>query len=179
LSQLLAVDIGFETSRLLSFSIDPSLNGYDPPKLKQFTKALLERLNAAPGVDGAGVAGIRLLEGNQWSTSMSVEGYQPKPDESQTHWANHISPGYFRTMGIPILAGRDFTERDELTIAPPPGAPDFRVAIVNERVARHYFGDANALGRRIGFGADPNTPTPERSRGRSHSPSAASGSSPR
>ena len=160
LDNLLAVDIGFETSRLLSFSIDPSLNGYDPPKLKQFTKTLLERLNAAPGVEGAGLAGIRLLEGNQWSTSMSVEGYQPKPDESQTQWANNISPGYFRTMGIPILAGRDFTERDELTLAPPPGSPDFRVAIVNERFARHYFGDANAVGRRIGFGADPGTPTP-------------------
>ena len=160
LDNLLAVDIGFETSRLLSFSIDPSLNGYDPPKLKQFTKTLLERLNAAPGVEGAGLAGIRLLEGNQWSTSMSVEGYQPKPDESQTQWANNISPGYFRTMGIPILAGRDFTERDELTVAPPPGSPDFRVAIVNERFARHYFGDANAVGRRIGFGADPGTPTP-------------------
>jgi predicted permease len=160
LDNLLAVDIGFETSRLLSFSIDPSLNGYDPPKVKQFTKTLLERLNAAPGVEGAGLAGIRLLEGNQWSTSMSVEGYQPKPDESQTQWANNISPGYFRTMGIPILAGRDFTERDELTVAPPPGSPDFRVAIVNERFARHYFGDANPVGRRIGFGADPGTPTP-------------------
>jgi predicted permease len=160
LDNLLAVDIGFETSRLLSFSIDPSLNGYDAPKLKQFTKTLLERLNAAPGVEGAGLAGIRLLEGNQWSTGMSVEGYQPKPDESQTQWANHISPGYFRTMGIPMLAGRDFRDRDELTVAPPPGSPDFRVAIVNERFARHYFGDSTAVGRRIGFGVDPNTPTP-------------------
>jgi predicted permease len=160
LDNLLKVDIGFDTSRLLSFSIDPSLNGYDPPKVRRFAKSLLERLHAAPGVDGAGIAGIRLLEGNQWSTSMTVEGYQPKPDESQSQWANSVSPGYFKAMGIPILAGRDFTDRDELTVPPPPGAPDFRVAIVNERFARHYFGDSVPIGRRIGFGADPSTPTP-------------------
>ena len=63
-------------------------------------------------------------------------------------------------MGIPILAGRDFTERDERTVAPPPGTPDFRVAIVNETFARYYFGAASPIGRRIGFGADPHSPTP-------------------
>jgi len=160
LDNLLKVDIGFETGRLLSFSIDPSLNGYDPPKLRLFAKTLLERLNREPGVEGAGLAGIRLLEGNQWSASMTVEGYQPKPDEGTSQWANSVSPGYFKAMGIPILAGRDFTERDEIFAAPPPGAPDFRVAIVNERFARHYFGDAPAIGRRIGFGGEPGTPTP-------------------
>ena len=160
LDNLLAVDIGFESSRLLSFSIDPSLNGYDPPRLRLFVKTLLERLNRMPGVDAAGVATIRLLEGNQWNTSMTVQGYQPKPDENSPIWCNSISPGYFKAMGIPILAGRDFNERDEITVAPPPGSPDFRVAIVNERFARYFFGDSNAIGRRIGFGADPNTSTP-------------------
>jgi predicted permease len=160
LNNLLAVDIGFESTRLLSFSIDPSLNGYDAPRVRTFARTLIERLNASPGVEGAGLAAIRLLEGNQWNTSMTVESHQPKPDDSSSVWANSISPGYFKAMGIPVLAGRDFNERDEITAAPPPGAPDFRVVIVNERFARHYFGDSPAVGRRIGFGTDPNTPTP-------------------
>lgn len=160
LDNLLAVDIGFETTRLISFSMDPSLSGYEPVRSRQFVKSLLERLHNTPGVDGAGVATMRLLEGNQWSTSLSVAGYQPKPDESMDQWANSVSPGYFKAMGIPLLMGRDFNERDELTAQPAPGAPDFRVAIVNERFARHYFGEANAVGRHIGFGMDPNTPTP-------------------
>jgi len=160
LDNLLGVDIGFESSRLLSFGIDPSLNRYEPQRVRQFAKTLIERLNQLPGVDGAGVATIRLLEGNQWSTTMTVEGYRPTGEENGLQWANAVSPGYFKAMGIPIIAGRDFGERDEITVAPPPGAPDFRVAIVNERFARHYFGDSNPIGRRIGFGADPNTPTP-------------------
>ena len=67
--------------------------------------------------------------------------------EAATRTSSHLgqyssSPGYFKTMGIPMLAGRDFTDRDERTAPPPQGTPDFRVAIVNERFARHYFGDA-------------------------------------
>jgi predicted permease len=160
LNNLLSVDIGFQSNRLLSFSIDPSLNRYEPERTRQFARTLLERLNQLPGVEGSGIAGIRLLEGNQWSTTMSVEGARPTGTDNNLQHANSVSPGYFKTMGIPILAGRDFTERDAITVAPPEGTPDFRVAIVNERFAKHYFGNDSALGRRIGFGADPNTPTP-------------------
>ena len=160
LGNLLRVDIGFRTERLISFSMDPSLSRYEPHRTRQFLKTLLERLDAAPGVEGAGIATIRLLEGNQWSTSITVQGYQPKPDEELSQWANSITPGYFKAMGIPIVMGRDFTDRDELTGPPVEGAPDFRVAIVNQRFARHYFGNDNPIGRRIGFGGDPNTPTP-------------------
>ena len=160
LTNLLAVDIGFETKRLLSFSLDPTSSGYNPAQVHTFTKALLDRLNRTPGVEGAGLLGIRLLEGNQWNTSMTVEGSEGKAGVNTMQWANTISPGYFKAMGIPILAGRDFTERDERTVAPPPGTPDFRVTIVNETFARYYFGAASPIGRRIGFGADPNLPTP-------------------
>jgi predicted permease len=160
LDNLLAVDIGFESSRLLSFNVDPSLNGYEPARTRQLVKTLLDRLRASPGVEGAGLATTRLLEGNQRTSSITVEGYRPKPDGNSSQWCNAISPGYFDAMKIPILVGRDFSERDERTDTPPPGTPAFRVAIVNESFARHYFGDGNPLGRRIGFGGDPNTPTP-------------------
>jgi putative ABC transport system permease protein len=160
LGNLLAVDIGFDASRLISFGVDPTLNGYDPPRTRQFVKALMQTLNTTPGVEAAGVASMRILEGNQWTTSITVEGYQAKPDENSSQWANSVSPGYFKTMGIPLLAGRDFTERDERIAPPAKGERDFRVAIVNEKFARHYFGGGNAVGRRIGFGGNPNTPTP-------------------
>jgi predicted permease len=70
-----------------------------------------------------------------------------------------ISPGYFRAMGIPILMGRDFTEKDE-RLEVPEGSNGFRVAIANEQFARKYFAGRNPIGGRIGFGANPNTPTP-------------------
>jgi putative ABC transport system permease protein len=160
LGNLLAVDIGFNASHLISFGMDPTLNGYDPPRTRQFTKALLTKLNATAGVESAGLASMRILEGNQWTTSITVEGYQAKSNENSTQWANSVSPGYFKTMGIPLLAGREFTDRDERLAPPLKGERDFRVAIVNERFARHYFGTGNAVGRRIGFGGNPNTPTP-------------------
>jgi len=160
LDNLLAVDIGFETTRLVSFSMDPSLSGYEPQRTRDFVKTLLSRLGTTPGVEDAGLATMRLLDSNQWMTAMSVQGYQPKPDERMELLVNSVSPGYFRAMGIPVLMGRDFADRDELTAAPIPGQPDFRVAIVNERFARQYFPGGNAIGRRIGFGQDPNTPTP-------------------
>jgi predicted permease len=152
LDNLLRIDLGFESGRLLSFSVDPSLSGYDPPKLRQFVRTLRERLERTPGVDAAGIAGIRLLEGNQWNASIVVEGYKATGNENSLQWCNVVTPGYFKAMGIPVLVGRDFNDRDERAVPPPPGGIDFRVAIVNERFARHYFGGGNPIGRRIGFG---------------------------
>jgi predicted permease len=160
LANLLAVDIGFQSSHLISFGVDPTLNGYDPPRTRLFTRTLLARLNAAPGIESAGIASMRILEGNQWTTSITVEGYQARQNENSSQWANSITPGYFKTLGIPLLAGRDFTERDERIAPPASGERDFRVAIVNERFARHYFGTGSPIGRRVGFGGNPNTPTP-------------------
>ncbi len=160
LNNLLAVDIGFETRRLVSFSVDPALSGFDRGRARAFTRSLLERLTHAPGIESAGVASIRLLEGNQWTTSITVDGYTAKPGDNSTQWGNLVSPGYFAAMGIPILAGRDFSERDERTVPAPAGTPNYRVAIVNETFARHYYGDASPIGRRLGFGGNPNTPTP-------------------
>jgi predicted permease len=160
LDNLLALDIGFDASRILSFGIDPTLSGYDTERTRQFVRTLLERLDRTPGVEGAGLATVRLLEGNQWNSLITVEGYQPKPDENTGVWNNSISPGYFKAMGIPLLMGRDFDERDARTGPLPPGARDLRVAIVNEQFVKQFFGTANPIGRHIGFGADPNTPTP-------------------
>jgi putative ABC transport system permease protein len=164
LHNLTAVDLGLKTANLVAFAIDPSLNGYTPPRSAQLSKDLLERLRTTPGVTSAGFATVRILEDNQWTTSMTIEGYTPKPDERMGAWANAISPGYFNALGIPVLMGRDFDHRDEgARAAAPKGQRDpgpYRVAIVNERFAKYYFGTGNPIGRRIGFGSDPGTPTP-------------------
>jgi predicted permease len=164
LYNLTSVDLGLKTTNLIAFAIDPSLNGYPPARSTQLAKELLERLRATPGVTGAGFATVRILEDNQWTTSMTVEGYTPKPDERRGVWANSISPGYFNALGIPLLMGRDFDQRDEgARPRPPKGQRDtgeYGVAIVNERFAKHYFGTSNPIGRHIGFGSDPGTQTP-------------------
>ena len=158
LDNLLKVDIGIKTDSLLSFTVDPSLNGYQGDRTTQFARTLLERLRTTPGLSAAGFATVRLLEGNQWNTSMTVEGYQPKADESTVTWCNAVSPGYFQAMGIPLLMGRDFNERDAL---PAGETSTFRAAVVNESFARKFFGEnGNPIGKRFGFGDNPNTPTP-------------------
>jgi predicted permease len=161
LANLLAVDIGFDARTLVSFTVDPSLNGYTPAASKQFAKALLERLKAAPGVAAAGLASQRLLDGSQRTTDITVAGYRPAPDEEMEQNWNTVGPGYFRAMGIPVLRGREFDARDESTVADgPAGGAPFRVVVVNELFAKRYFGAEDPIGRRIGFGSNPNGATP-------------------
>ncbi|HEY2943523.1 MAG TPA: ABC transporter permease, partial [Vicinamibacteria bacterium] len=161
LANLRTVDVGFDARSLVSFTVDPSLNGYTPAASKQFAKALLERLNAAPGVAAAGLASQRLLDGSQRTTDVRVAGYRPAPDEEMEQNWNSVGPGYFRAMGIPVLRGREFDARDESDVADgrAAGAP-FRVVIVNERFAKRYFGAEDPIGRRMGFGSDPDGATP-------------------
>jgi predicted permease len=162
LHNLMQVDLGFDTRSLVSFDLDPGLNGYQPGTTKQFVGTLLERLNATSGVSGASLSGIRLLEGNNWTSSVTIEGYHAGVEEDMGQHCNTIGPGYFRAMGIPVLKGREFDARD-VTRIPTGRRPEettFAAVVVNERFARKYFGDEDPVGRRIGFGDDPNTPTP-------------------
>jgi predicted permease len=104
-----------------------------------------------------------LLEGNEWDSTITIEGYVAKPGENMNPYCNGVSPGYFRTLGMPLIAGRDFDERDVKFTAPNPdrnAPPSMKVAIVSENFARRYFGETSPVGRHIGFGGDPGTPTP-------------------
>jgi predicted permease len=163
LRNLRLLDLGLKTDNLVAFNISPSLSGYTPVRTKQFNRQLVERIGAMPGISAAAFAQMGLLEGNEWDSSMSVEGYEPKPGENMNPFCNAVSPGYFTTMGIPLIEGRDFSDRD-VRVDPPESGPDampqYRVAIVSESYARHYFGDRSPIGRHIGFGIDPGTKTP-------------------
>jgi predicted permease len=162
LRNLKTLDPGFRTENLIAFSVDPTMNGYSPERTKLLYKQLTESVAGLPGVTSAALTAVGLLEGNEWDSSITIEGYQSKPGENMNPYCNAVSPGYFATMGIPLLLGRDFTLKDEHTVAPERGLniPNFRVAIANEKFVKHYFGDANPIGRHIGFGMDPGTKTP-------------------
>ena len=150
LQNLQRTDTGFrDIDNLVTFQVSPALNGYDTPRAMQFYRDLLDRLRAAPGVKGAAIAAVPLLHGWEWDSSLSVEGHQAKDGEDMQGFMNSLSPGYFDTMGIALLEGRDFTSADHREKA--------NVAIVNRRFAEHYFGDKSAVGRHIGFGGGPGT----------------------
>jgi predicted permease len=154
---------GFPTGNLVAFNVDPTLNGYDGPRAKEFYRRLTDEINAIPGVRSMGLASMRILEDNEWDNWVTVEGYTAnKPADFPSPYMNSISPGYFRTMGVPFVAGRDFTDKDTETLQhgekPKDTAP--RVVLVNEKFAKRFFGSAgNAIGRHAGFGVDPGTKT--------------------
>ena len=152
---------GFAPGNLVAFNIDPSLNGYDTPRAKAFYQRLSDNLGSIPGTRSVGLAALRILEDNEWDSSVTVEGYSAKNGEHIQAFMNSISPRYFETLGVPILAGRDFTIRDNEEIQHGPEAGDWNPtkAIVNEKFAKKYFGSTNVVGRHVGFGNDPGTKT--------------------
>ena len=164
LQNLHLTDLGMRADNLLAFSIDPSIGGYSPERTQQFYQQLLDRMKTQAGVSGIAFASMGVLEGNEWDSTMTIEGYEAKPGENMNPYCNAVSPGYFKTMGVPFVAGRDFEARDAGVIQPDPklqGPPStFRVAVVNESFAKHYYGNASPIGWRIGFGGDPGTSTP-------------------
>jgi predicted permease len=150
LQNLKAADSGFrDLDNLVTFQLSPALNGYDAPRTVHFYQELQERLRAIPGVKSAALAAVAVLHGDEWDSTTSVEGHQAKDGEDMQAFMNALSPGYFQTMGTPVLQGRDFDRRDI--------RKDSKVAIVNERFARHFFGDRSAVGRHIGRGDGPGT----------------------
>jgi predicted permease len=151
LQNLKAAETGVTLDNLMSFQLSPSLNGYDDDRATLFYRQLLDRVRSAPGVMSAAYAAVPILAGDEWDNSMSVEGHQAKDGEDMQAFMNAVSPGYFETMKIPLLEGRDFRLTDAKKI------PNSTVAIVNKRFADHFFPGRSAIGKRIGNGTGPDT----------------------
>jgi predicted permease len=100
---------------------------------------MLDRLRALPGVQSASASQMAPVSGYTWNEALKVDQFTPKSTDDALTWANAVSDGYFATLDIPLLSGRDFDARDSRS------AP--RVAIVNEAMARHFFGTPAAVGR--------------------------------
>jgi predicted permease len=158
---------GFLPERLVGFNIDPSLNGYSVERLKVFYQQLTDNLATIPGVQSVGLASMRIMENNEWDSSMTAEGYTAaKPEDRAQPYMNQIGPGYFATLGVPIVAGRDFRLTDNREVQRPARADEAdderwtpTAVMINEKFARKYFAGRNPIGMHVGFGSDPGTPT--------------------
>jgi predicted permease len=162
LSNLSNLGPGFPAERLVGFQIDPSRSGYTPERAKVFFQQLTDSLGSIPGVQSAGLAAMRILENNEWDSSVTVEGYNPAtPKDRPEPYMNMISPNYFATLGVPIVLGRDFTVNDSREVKNGPQPDDWTptAVMINEKFARLYFQGQNPIGRHIGFGDDPGTHT--------------------
>ncbi len=152
---------GFPTENLLAFNVNPALNGYSSEHAKTFYRELTDRINGIAGVRSVGLAQMRILEEDERDNWVTIEGYHPtKSSETPDPYMNDVSPGYFATLGIPIVAGRDFTPKDTQNVQHGE-KPDYRAptaVLVNEKFANKYFrSPGNAIGRHVGFGIDTTT----------------------
>jgi putative ABC transport system permease protein len=153
LVNLTRVDLGIKTENIVTFRISPELNGYKPAQSNELFGRAEQELASVPGVSSVAVAMVPLIAGNNWGNSLTVEGFSGDPKTESHSMLNMIGPGYYGKMGIPLLAGREFTEND--TAASP------KVAVINEQFARHFFGDKNPIGRKFGLGIGKVTPNIE------------------
>jgi macrolide transport system ATP-binding/permease protein len=133
---------GFNTRGVQDTAIDLVSAGYTPARAQTFQDALLERVRALPGVESAAFAKMTPLSYVSSATApIVVDGYQPPPEESPTVEYNELGDNYFVTMGIPLVAGREFTRADDEKAA--------LVAVVNETMAQRYWQGRSPLGQRL------------------------------
>ncbi|HVF61828.1 MAG TPA: ABC transporter permease [Thermoanaerobaculia bacterium] len=133
------VDLGIQTESVVTFAVSPELNGYTPERSRALFQRLEDELAAVPGVTGVTAGMIPLLAGSNWGTDVRVQGFESGPDTDDNANFNRIGPGYFRTLGVPLLAGREFTRADAL------GRP--RVAVVNQAFAKKFNLGREAVGK--------------------------------
>jgi len=143
LQNLRAIDTGFNKENVLFATVNPALNGYTPERSMNFYDELLAKTRGLPGVTSASLASDTPISGGWDQLSLTVEGYTPREGERTSSDVTVVSPDYFKVLGIPLLNGRDFNEQDRL------GTP--KVVILNEKMARHFFGTIDVLGKRIGL----------------------------
>ena len=160
LDNLLEIHPGFSTARVTSFTIDLERSGYKEERSRVFGQEVLERVRALPGVEAAGFATMGILEGGGWGMDFAVDGFSAPPGESAGSMVNAVSPGYVEALQARVVRGRAFTPQDARL--PPEGEEGwpYRTGIVNETFVKLYFGTRDPIGRHVGIGGDPGTPTP-------------------
>jgi putative ABC transport system permease protein len=144
-SRLQKVDLGFNPDRLVSMNIQLSRTKYQGPQSAAFFRQLIERVESMPGVESAGAISAIFIDALPNSTNFTLEGKPPVPTAEQIETpVDTVTPSYFRTMGIALLRGREFTEQDGLESQP--------VAIINDTFARRFWPGEDPLGQRYKFG---------------------------
>jgi predicted permease len=141
LSKLGEVKLGYSRENLILFRVDAAPGGYKGGAIPRFQLDLLARISAIPGLRGATVSKDGLFSGSESADPIAVEGYTPKPGEEMHSRMDHVGPGYFSTLGIPILMGREIEARDA------PGS--IRGAVINQTFAHRFFPNANPIGKHV------------------------------
>ena len=145
LRNLKTVDVGFITDHLLTFQLDPRLAGYQPSAVTALYKRLLETFSTQPGVQSVGMTDDPVLAQSDSTFSIDVPGYQPQEGERRSFEWEHVTPAYFATLRIPVVAGRIFNDGDTPTT--------IKVVVVNESFARKFFGrPEQSLGKTFTIG---------------------------
>jgi putative ABC transport system permease protein len=143
--RLRRVNVGIDAQGVLTFGIGLPRTKYDSDQRAAFYKQLIEHVRNLPGVEAASATATLPLSGGNWGRSLTVEGFPVLPvGQAPTIQHTVVTPGYFHTMGIHLLAGRDFTDADSKD------AP--KVTIIDERLAREYWPNQSPVGKRIRFG---------------------------
>ncbi len=143
LSRMRSMNPGFDADRVVTFTIDPSMRGYTPDRSRAFSKALLQAAAGVPGVSSASAASLGLMRGTGIKATFGAAGTRIAPNDFLNSSLNQVTPGYFQTMGMPLLAGRAFTWFDRTNAKSHP-------VIVNRAFARHFFPGRNPIGERFG-----------------------------
>jgi predicted permease len=128
--------------------IVPEASGYTPQQVPELSRRLKERLSGIPGVESVTLAHSGFAGGMSRTCCIAVEGQTPEPGEEREVRTIGVAPGYFGTIALSLLLGRDFVSQDATDQAS-------SVAIVNEAFARKYFGHGSPIGKRLGWGDPP------------------------
>jgi predicted permease len=144
LMNLRGLNPGFQPDSLLTFTVDPSLNGYDLARRIAVLEQIRQEVAAEPGVRSVSMAEVTLMTDSDSSSTVKVDGYEAKDGENMNPNFNAVGSEFFSTMGIPLLAGREIGDAD--------AAGGRRVAVVNQTFARYFFGDKDPVGRTFRMG---------------------------
>jgi putative ABC transport system permease protein len=146
LSNLKSVDVGFVTDHLLTFQLNPQLAGYQPSAVAPLYKRLLDTLGSQPGVQSVGMTDDPVLANDNDTYSVQVPGYQAQEGEHMSFEWEHVTPGYFATLELPLVMGRVFNDADTPTT--------LKVVVINESFVRKFFGTPDrALGKTFSAGS--------------------------
>ena len=146
LQHLTRVDVGLDRDRVLMVSLAPRAGGYEVAELLELNRRITERVATVPGVTSVSLSSNGVFGGSRTQSGMTMQGYTPARNENVVGDQNIVSNEYFRTLGLPIVAGRAFGPEDTATSR--------KVTIINETTARRYFKNRNPIGLRWGYDDD-------------------------
>ncbi len=139
------VDLGLSTANTITFGLSPELNQYPSARSRALFERVEEALAALPGVKAVTTSTVALIAGNNWGSNVSIDGFEAGPDTDTHANFSRVGSGFFRTLGIALAAGREFSISDAAD------AP--KVAIVNEAFVRKFSPSSSALGKRMQVGS--------------------------